>query len=313
MNRNQLIESIIISIRSHKDYAESRRDKDMSLALRNDEFKALEKERRALIPVIAYEEFNGINPIDKKARYEQITKRLTAIADKLNLKPFEAQYNCNICKDNGYIGNKLCKCAREILFGRLKAMSGNHSRLNTSFAMHNDQLFIGTRQERTINRLYNYLKRYSEAFPKVVYSNIILSGGTGTGKTFALSALGNAILTKGYMILYLSAFDMHNAFLSYHTSPIQEKFIHMDNILSTDLLIIDDLGTEPIFKNVTIEYLHLTLEQRLINNLPTLISTNLTPDQLLARYGERIFSRLVDKRHSRLINIDGDDLRLSRS
>ena len=77
------------------------------------------------------------------------------------------------------------------------------------------------------------------------------------------------------------------------------------------MLIVDDLGTEPIFKNVTKEYLYLLLSERSRLNKLTVISTNLGPQELMNRYNERIFSRLFNKRESLNYQINGKDIRLS--
>ena len=55
---------------------------------------------------------------------------------------------------------------------------------------------------------------------------------------------------------------MNNLFLSYHTSFGAEKSSYLDTVLDPDVLVIDDLGTEPILKNVTLEYLYLILSER---------------------------------------------------
>lgn len=309
MTKNQIINSIINSIRNHKDYAEKLRDNNLGLAMQSEDFRALELEKRALMQEIALDDFNGKSVIIKQKRFDEINKQLKLITKKMKLQPYDAIYNCPICKDSGYYNGELCVCAKSMLFNKLKALSGIDNKLSYTFEMHNNDLFLGTKQELKVKKLIPYLMDYSVTFPQVKFNNLILSGGTGTGKTFALSALGNSLINKGNFVLYLTAFDMHNAFLNYHIAPINEKSIFLENILNADLLIIDDLGTEPIFKNVTLEYLYLTISERTLNNLPICISTNLSPDQLLNRYGERIFSRLTDKRKSRLINIDGDDIR----
>lgn len=76
------------------------------------------------------------------------------------------------------------------------------------------------------------------------------------------------------------------------------------------MLVIDDLGTEPMLKNVTVEYLLLVLEERQTRGRATVITTNLTGENILNRYGERIYSRLSHKQYSMMIEMKGNDLRL---
>ena len=74
----------------------------------------------------------------------------------------------------------------------------------------------------------------------------------------------------------------------------------MESFLNCDALIIDDLGTEPMLKNITQEYLYNIINLRQINKKATLISTNLIPEQLVLRYSLRTMSRLNNKQLSKL-------------
>ena len=81
-------------------------------------------------------------------------------------------------------------------------------------------------------------------------------------------------------------------------------------VLEAPVLLLDDLGAEPIINNVTIEQLFTLLNERELNGLHTVISTNLTPAELQSRYTERIGSRLLDKRSTSMLPFYGDDVRL---
>lgn len=75
-------------------------------------------------------------------------------------------------------------------------------------------------------------------------------------------------------------------------------------------LAVDDLGTEPMLRNITIEYLNTLVEERLRRGRHTGVSTNLTPGQLAERYGERIASRLLSPALCDVLGFQGKDLRL---
>ena len=98
--------------------------------------------------------------------------------------------------------------------------------------------------------------------------------------------------------------------LNYHTTFDSQKNSILEPFLTCSCLIIDDLGTEPILKNVTKEYLYLIINERMVNDKSTIISTNLTPDQIIDRYGERIFSRLFNKTNCLKLEFTSSDLRL---
>ena len=75
-------------------------------------------------------------------------------------------------------------------------------------------------------------------------------------------------------------------------------------MLETDLLIIDDLGTE--YKNqFTAAMLYNTINTRLLKRRATIISTNFTFDDLERDYDQRITSRLTGE-YSPLVLEGGD-------
>ena len=73
--------------------------------------------------------------------------------------------------------------------------------------------------------------------------------------------------------------------------------------------MIDDLGSEPLMQNVTVEQLFNLLNERLNRGLSTVISTNLTMEELQSRYTERIASRLRDRNNWKVITLEGKDIR----
>ena len=64
------------------------------------------------------------------------------------------------------------------------------------------------------------------------------------------------------------------------------------NLLSCELLILDDLGTEFQNSYVTSAFYNI-INTRLLTGKPTIVSTNLTLKELEAKYGSRIVSRMI--------------------
>jgi DNA replication protein DnaC len=143
-------------------------------------------------------------------------------------------------------------------------------------------------------------------------SKILLMGKTGLGKTYITECVANAFLEKGNSVCFVSAFEMTNCFLKYHSPLEKDKYSWIAPFIESDVLIIDDLGTEPKFKNVTLEYLYLVISEREKYSRPIIVSTNLELGNILDTYGERIYSRLVNKQTSATFKIQGDDLRVSK-
>ena len=99
-------------------------------------------------------------------------------------------------------------------------------------------------------------------------------------------------------------------FLKYHTTFNNSKFEILEPLETCECLLIDDLGTEPILNNVTGDYLLELIKGRVMAGKTTLINSNITLDGINDRYGERIFSRLVDKSNSIALLMTGKNNRI---
>ena len=97
--------------------------------------------------------------------------------------------------------------------------------------------------------------------------------------------------------------------LKYHTSFSSDRNLYLDIVNTCDFLVIDDLGAEPVLQNVTNEYLLGIITERLRQGKHTVVTTNLTPEEIQEKYNDRIFSRLTEKKFSRAVEFPEDNLR----
>jgi len=155
-------------------------------------------------------------------------------------------------------------------------------------------------------KTFDMLQTYIAAFP--TSKNLIFIGAAGTGKTYASRVVGGKLLDKGFSVLYVTAFNLIQRFKDY---IFNFETSALDHLLTCDLLIIDDLGTEPKIKNISEEYLLNVINERMTQEKPFIITTNLSPDDILARYDQRLTSRILSKQTSVVINMKSKDLRLS--
>jgi len=91
-----------------------------------------------------------------------------------------------------------------------------------------------------------------------------------------------------------------------HAGGNEDTFRRM---MECGLLAIDDLGSEPMMRNITVEYLFMLLNERTNAGLSTIIATNMTPSEVKERYGERIASRMFDRDKGSYLRFLGKDLR----
>lgn len=259
---------------------------------------------------LSYQALAQNKPLDSP----QITSALKAYRIALKEYGFNEdnfQYTplCTICGDTGNDNGKLCKCVKDEYIAELKKECELDTRAAFSFDECNTQIIKSSNQKKAITQLYAKMREYAQKFPNITYRNLIFSGGIGTGKTCLASATARACVERGYSAKIMSAYEFNSTMLTCHTSPISERNALLHDVIYADVFVLDDLGTEPMLRNVTMEYLLLVLEERLNGRRCTIITTNLSSEQLLNRYGERIYSRLSDKRNSLFIELQGDDLR----
>lgn len=221
-------------------------------------------------------------------------------------KEFIPAPSCLKCNDTGYEktkdqANKICSC----IVATISAAAHSPS---ITFDDFNLKLF-DSKDKTSAQYALDLSLAFVKNFPKTKKLNLLFYGKTGIGKTFLANCIKDAVQKKGFSVIFTSAFNFLNKTLQYHTSFDDQKFSHIAPFLDCDLLIIDDLGTENMLKNVTIEYLYHILNERIHNGLHTIITTNLDDDEIKQRYDERISSRLFDKRLSIGFAISSTDLR----
>ena len=134
------------------------------------------------------------------------------------------------------------------------------------------------------------------------------NGHIGIG-TPDVAAAWAELEARGFSVAFMTAFGFNDACRRYHISFDASRSDALDALIAADLLVIDDLGTESILRNVTLEYLYTVISERMNAGRHTLITTNLSPAALADRYGERIVSRLFDGRVCLSVALTGKDLR----
>ena len=285
-------------INERKKIAEDNALQSLSLARKNEEFLSLEKEENSLIVEIAKTEFEGKNSEKLRENLEKTQKNKENLLKKLNLS-LKIKYFCEKCLDTGIISGKNCECKKKVINQILKKESG----ISNNFSFVDAKLFS---DEEKI--LFDKMKVWCENFPNVKSKSIFLSGEMGVGKTFLCEAMANELINKNVFVYFTTAFNLNNLFSEFCKTNNKEI---LDLLLSCEVLFIDDLGTEPIFRNITLNYLYLVLNERLISGKAVVINTNLMPDEILKRYGEHIFSRIMNKQTGLVLCYKGKDRRVN--
>lgn len=219
----------------------------------------------------------------------------------IDINDLNPKYECEYCNDTGIYNGKMCNCLLTALNKEILSRSSN-KKVFKKFSDAN----LNIMDENDIKAM-KILKTWTDKFPDTNKININLIGGAGMGKTFLMECVASALLNKNVSVVFVSAFELNESARRYHIN----KSFEFSNYVDAEVLLIDDLGTEPILKNVTKEYLYNLINSRQSNNRPTIISTNLSLDNILDRYDERIFSRLCNKQYSINIQLTSKDKRVN--
>ena len=225
----------------------------------------------------------------------------------------EPHYGCEKCEDTGYIDGKMCSCLKALLkkeaYRRLNAMTPLSLCTFDTFSLRyypeEAERDGGIPPKAQMQRVLKYCQDYAKGF-SLSSPSLIMQGGTGLGKTHLSLAIANEAIQKGFGVIYGSTQNLA-------TSLERERFgrepVEGDTnqlLLSCDLLILDDLGTE--FSTSFVDAaIYNVINTRLMVQKPTIISTNLSYMELQKRYSERLTSRIIGS-YTRLL-FCGKDVR----
>lgn len=231
---------------------------------------------------------------------------------RVDPKVLQMQYRCPDCQDTGYIKNEKCHCFRQRIIDEMYQQSNLREILSAeNFSTLSYQYY----DEENIDKMrvaIETCKNFTENFDKT-FNNILLCGTVGIGKTFLSNCIAKEILDQGHSVLYLSAFQLFdlmakNSFSG--NSPKEGDFAKQyPHIFDSDLLIIDDLGTE-LMNSFTVAGFFLVINERILRKKSTLISTNLSPEEIFTTYTDRTASRIIA--NYTMLKLSGSDIRLKK-
>ena len=301
MTKTQIINELKLNLDRKRHQAQIIADQYVQELCQNEEFKRIYTNyNQAKIDLIKAKYGGGNTELMEATNtFDKISGLYNNYisSHKIDIRRMEPIYDCSKCNDTGVVNGRLCDCLKAELNRRLSEQNKQYK-----FATFADSTATLT---PSLTRIYNIAKEWCDKFPNSHILNINMMGGTGTGKTFLLECMASDLIDKGFNVMFTTAFALNDECRKYHFSLPSKVNEYMD----CDVLVIDDLGCEPLLKNITIEYLFNIINLRQKRYKPTLISTNLNMEDILNRYDDRIFSRLSNKMLALTIPFDGIDMR----
>lgn len=327
MTRSDIIRSL------HEEYARMReenlREHDRRMAevsAKSPRLGEIAEQSRALF--MRQARFILARPADvEKMREETLSKaaQLRSEQEKLlaslglSADYLDPVYHCAACRDTGYVGEgvrSMCSCMEKRLIDRMYDSARERGTAEQRFEAFNkdifpdDELVDGVNTQRKIAlRARRMCQQYADDYPETDTLNLLLTGNTGLGKTFLLHCIENRLLDRGFSPICVTAYRLFETMRGTHFSD-PEKRSEFTQLTECDILLIDDLGTEPVMQNITREYLFTLLNERMTQRRHTVVATNLGARELMEIYGERVFSRLFDTSNVMPAQLKGRDLRM---
>lgn len=218
----------------------------------------------------------------------------------------DPHYTCPLCADTGYVLTRMCACMKELL--QLEGLrAGGVANADTqTFDTFSLKYYRTPEEHSLMKQTLAAAKDFAEDF-KPGRENLLLMGGTGLGKTHLSTAIARTVISRGYDVIYETAQAIISDFEYDHfRNSYSNETGRAEKYLKTDLLILDDLGTE-FGGQFTLSCLYQIVNTRLVRGLSTVISTNLTAQELNERYDTRLTSRFLG--NYRVLRFVGQDIR----
>ena len=256
--------------------------------------------------------------IDAKLAELSMERRALLTASGFKDGIIEPEYDCDICKDTGYVNGKKCSC----FLAAEKKLIRSASNLDQILEKENFDTFSidyysdrirdpedpnGKTSKEAAEHALKSAKEFVDTFGED-FRNIYLYGKTGVGKTFLAHCIAKALIDKGVNVVFLTEASFIELLEDnqFHTS--EDTKAAAATIFDCDLLIIDDFGANRNNSFVSSAILRV-IDERYVNRKSTVITSNLTIEDLSVRYSDRIFSRIYS--YYKKYFLFGEDIRIS--
>lgn len=223
----------------------------------------------------------------------------------------EVKYRCSQCSDTGYTDSGMCECMKRLI-SRIAAEELNRSANmpEADFAHFNLDYYRGIVTDgidcySKMSQNLDFCIKYADTFSENSKS-VLMLGKTGVGKTHLSMSIAKKTAADGNNVIYGSVINLLRAIENEHFGRSGSDDDTLSVLNECDLLILDDLGSEhhtPFYEST----LYNIINTRINTGKPTIISSNLSLEELYSAYNERIVSRIAG--YYELLLFAGKDIR----
>ncbi len=251
---------------------------------------------------------------DTIKRIDELTGKKAALMRENGYDPsyLLPVFDCPDCMDTGFVSGNRCHCLKQKIIDVMYRQADIYPKLKEeNFDTFSFEYFPEDVLPE-MKKIHSIALDFVDSFANT-YVNMLLYGNVGSGKTFITNCIAERLINRGYSVIYLTAlrlFELLNGHIFRRNgSPYDEDAYN--SLFDCSLLIIDDLGTEVMNSaTVTASELFQILNERDNARKSTIISSNLSLQQLKDNYSERSFSRILGGYE--LVKFNGDDIRLMK-
>lgn len=248
---------------------------------------------------------------DYRRQKEQLLQEHGLTSDYL--KPV---YHCPDCKDTGYVNGRRCHCFEQAAINLVYTQSNlkeilereNFSTFSFDYYSADDinpqpDARPLRQQGDAVAKCHDFYRSFRQA-PSPIFTSTEIPA---SARHFLSNCIAKELLDRGHSVIYFTAFQLFDILSKGVFKRDEEALLSHRNIFDCDLLIIDDLGTE-LSNSFTTSQLFLCINERILRQKSTIISTNLGMNQLADIYSERVLSRISS--NYTLLKLFGADIRI---